>query len=125
MGVSDHYRSGMVERLLVRIFTVDPPNGRIEVVGKDSAVIQIGINQIPPLFVWPRQSEFWTVVRENGEWNLENKITGPDETLSAKPGEGVVQAEKIWTPSGDYLITKSELEARLASIEARLAALEI
>jgi hypothetical protein len=111
--LSDHYRGGVTERLLVSIITVDPPNKRIEVVGKDAAVIQVAVGpQTPPLFRWPKQGELWTIVRENGSWGLENLVPGPDDTPPAalNPGDAIAQAEKVWTPSGDYLVRKSELD---------------
>lgn len=116
--LSDHYRSKMTERLFVRVITVDPANRRIEVVGKDAAVIPIGISVAPPLFRWPKQGEFWTITRENGEWQLENYLPGPDESAVVQPGEALIQAEKIWTPSGDYLLRKSELDAAEADLTA-------
>jgi hypothetical protein len=112
----------MTERLLVQILTVDPSHQRIEGVGKDAAVIQIGVGKAPPLFVWPQQGEYWTIIRENGEWTLQSKLTGPDEQVAAAPGEAMVQAETIWTPSGERLLTtvdESILDTRLDTLETR------
>jgi hypothetical protein len=110
MPLSDHYRGGATERLLVSILTVDPASGRVEVVGKDAAVIQIGVGRVPAIFRWPVQGEVWTIIRENGEWSLESKVSDPDsKSLSTlNPGEAMVQADKIWTPSGEYLVTSDE-----------------
>lgn len=110
MGISDHYRGGMTERLMVTIVTVDPISSRVEVVGKDAAVIQIDVSQTSAIFVWPVQGEVWTIIRENGEWALEGKLLGPDDTQlsTLSPGEALLQAEKFWTPSGDHLVVASE-----------------
>jgi hypothetical protein len=125
--LSDHYRGGATERLLVSIITVDPSNGRIEAVGKDAAVIQVVVGpQTPALFRWPAQGELWTIVRENGVWGLENWVPGPDNTplASLNPGEGIVQTDKIWTPSGDYLLTSAvdyALQADLTTLHGQVS----
>src|SRR4051794_22610912 len=111
MPISDHYRGGMTERLLVRVITVDTSKPRIEVIGKDASVIQVSLVYNQPLFVWPHEGEFWTIVRENGAWSLESKVLEPDENFPVSPGDGQVLTEKIWTPSGDYLIRHSEFQA--------------
>lgn len=120
--LSDHYRGGMTERLAVVIVTSDPATGRLEVVGKDAAVIQVSVGRIPVLFRWPKQGEYWTIIRENGEWALEERMPDPDakSLLSLIPGEAIVQAEKIWTPSGDYLLRASDV----VGLDSRLDALE-
>lgn len=106
MTVSDHYRSGMTERLIVTIVTVDPPSGTVEGVGKDAAVIQINVTRTPAIFRWPVQGEYWSIIRENGEWALEECLPNPDnkQLSTLAPGEAIVQAETIWTPSGEKLI---------------------
>lgn len=127
MPISDHYRGGMTERLLVQILTVDVANGRIEVVGKDAAVIQVGVGgKSPPIFVWPQEKEYWTIIRENSEWSLEHKLEGPGETeYTILPGQGQVQAETIWTPSGERLITTGDgFDSQLDALDARLDTLE-
>jgi len=124
--LSEHYKSGLVERLLVTILTVDPASGRVEVIGKDAAVIQINVSQIAPLFRWPVQGELWTIVRENGVWKLEYMLANPDSKSinTLTPGEGIVQTEKIWTPSGDYLARRSELDNEIDLLEANDAILD-
>lgn len=106
MPLSDHYKGGLTERLLVNIVTVDPANNRIEVVGKDAAIIQINVSRTPMLFRWPIQGETWTIIRENGDWSIEAKVSGPDEKQVATmaPGEALVQANTIWTPDGEKVI---------------------
>jgi microcystin-dependent protein len=106
MALSDHYPGGLTERLIVHIITVDPPSGRIEGVGKDAAVIQIGVNRAPMLFRWPVVGEHWTIIRENGSWTLESKIADPDgkNLGELNPGEAMVQSNTIWTPDGEVLI---------------------
>src|SRR4051812_39309692 len=106
MPISDHYRGGMTERLSVKIITVDVANGRVEAVGKDAAVIQIGVSQVPPLFCWPVENERWTIIRENGQWQLESKLPDSEslDISTLNPGDAIVQAKTIWTPDGERLI---------------------
>src|SRR4051794_39496423 len=107
--LSDHYKGGMTERLTVTIVTVDIPNGRIECVGKDAAVIQVAVTPIHTLFRWPKEGELWTIVRENGLWKLESLLgTQP----AGSPGEAIIQTETLWTPSGDRFVKISVLDAR-------------
>jgi hypothetical protein len=112
--LSDHYAGGLTERLIVHIITVDPANGRIEGVGKDAAVIQIGLSpSLPPLFRWPVEDEYWTIVRENGIWRLESKLADPDSVSpqSLDPGEALIQADNIFTTGGERLITSEQFPA--------------
>lgn len=132
--LSDHYKGGMTERLLVRVVTVDPLSRKIEVVGKDAAVIQVNVALASTLFVWPTQGEFWTIVRENGDWLLEARVSNrEDKSLDTlNPGEAMLQSNSIWTPNGDKLATQTSinlLNNRIAALEsaaldARIAALE-
>lgn len=119
MSLSDHYRGGATERLMVTIITVDPPNSRVEVVGKDAAVIQISVLRAPALFRWPIQGEFWTIIRENGEWALEEKVQDPDSTSlrSLEPGEALIQSNTIWTPNGEKLIKTGDVAGGVLSGE--------
>ena len=112
MPISDHYAGGMTERLAVQIVTVDTANGRIEAVGKDAAVIQIGITRVPPLFVWPNEGELWTIRRENGEWALDAKVPTPDNFSSKTfgPGTGLVQADHLYLSTGQRLVEIADLE---------------
>jgi hypothetical protein len=94
MGINDHFAGGVTERLAVKVVTVDPPTGRVEVVGKDAAVIQVSVGPAFNLtFQWPRPNENWTIVRENGYWKLESRFPTPDDALRAtdlNPGETFV-----------------------------------
>lgn len=121
MPLSDHYKGGMTERLLVSIITVDPSTRRVEAVGKDAAVIQVSVGpQFPAMFRWPAQGELWTIVRENGSWQLESRVPGPDDTplASLSPGDGLVQSETIWTPSGAKLLRDTDIEGLTTDVSA-------
>lgn len=107
MGVSDHYQGGMTERLIVAIVTVDPSSNRIEGVGKDAAVIQISVGPLPPLFRWPKQDEYWTIERVNGQWQLGSLVENPDSlsVSDIQPGEVMIQGDKVWTSTGRGVVT--------------------
>lgn len=118
MPISDHYRGGMTERLIVSVVTVDPPTGRVEVVGKDAAVIQIKVQPIPVVFRWPREGEYWTIVRENGVWALDALVESLDSSTrinNIQPGEALIQSETLLTPSGERFRTTADKNVQLPS----------
>ncbi len=125
--ISDHYKGGMTERLLVKVITCDPATSRIEVVGKDAAVIQVGVGVVPPFFRWPVQGEFWTIVRENAEWSMESRVPTPDDKQlnTLAPGEAMVQAEKIWTPSGDHLVLNDDFSSQITDLQDQIDDIEV
>jgi hypothetical protein len=111
MGLADHYKGGQTERLTGVIVTSDPTTRRIEVVAKDAAVIQIGVGPLPALFRWPIEGEYWTIVRENGDWKLESVVEDPKAIKRASTigaGEALVQAEVLWTPLGRRFLTTDD-----------------
>lgn len=111
MGISDHYKGGITERLTAVVITSDPTTQRVEVVSKDAAVIQIGISPLPALFRWPVEGEYWTIVRENGNWTLESIVESPNATKRTENmavGESLIQSEVVWTPSGERFITTKD-----------------
>lgn len=111
MGIADHYRGGMTERLIVSIVTCDPVSGKLEVVGKDAAVISVGVAPVPVLFRWPKEGEYWIIERVNGNWQLGSLVESPDSasrTETIEPGEALIQAETLWTPSGKRYLTTAD-----------------
>lgn len=123
MPISDHYAGGATERLAVRIVTVDVVNGRIEAVGKDASVIQVGVSAaLPATFVWPTEGEYWIITRVNGVWNLDAKISHPDDihVTNLAPGDALIQSDTIWTASGAKLVRSDQLEVD----ENRISVLE-
>jgi hypothetical protein len=113
MAMSDHYRGGMTERLIVSIVTCDPATGRIEVVGKDAAVIQIGVKPVPVVFRWPKQGETWMIERVNGNWQLGPLVESPDSAIhveNIQPGEALIQAESLRSPSGERFLTTAHVQ---------------
>ena len=107
MGLSDHYRGGATEKMMVSIITSDPATNRIEAVGRDAAVIQV-LPGKSPLLRWPAQGEYWIVLRENGIWSLDSIVENPESVkkiVNLQPGESIADTTRIWLPSGEYLLT--------------------
>lgn len=74
MAVSDHMKQGLHQKSVVRIITVNIPQGYLEAVMKDGAMVHILIKGVPTVFRWPMTGEVWTVWRENGYWILGERI---------------------------------------------------
>jgi parallel beta-helix repeat protein len=101
MPISDHYRGGQTEKMAVAIVTCDPSVGRIEGVGRDAAVIQIGSPQ-GALVRWPKEGEYWIVRRENGLWQLDSLA---EASGTVATGDSLLESETLWTPSGERFLT--------------------
>lgn len=111
MPINDHYTGGRVERRIGRIVTVDPATKRVEIVGRDAAVIQVSITVIPPVFRWPKEGEVWTIIRENGIWSLESRIEDAEETFpltNLDPGILRLDAAIILNSNGRRLLTEDD-----------------
>jgi hypothetical protein len=119
MSISDHYRGGQTERMVVTIVTVDPASGLIEGVGRDAAVIQIQAGFNSAFFRMPFEREQWIVKRENGIWQLESLVEvseWPKKQKNLQMGEALINGTKVWLSGGAYLTTNSDLGAALGSV---------
>jgi hypothetical protein len=131
MPLSDHYNGGRTEKMVVTIVTSDAETSRIEVVGRDAAVIQ-ATPMGGTLVRWPKVGELWVVRRENGIWQLDSVIENRDALVTVSmlmAGKALIQATTIWTPSGErVLLTNApELESlwdSIADLDGRVSALE-
>jgi hypothetical protein len=109
MAISDHVTRVPTMRAVIHM--VDPPNRILDVVGADGAARRISLTNIPPMFVWPRPGESWTIREQNGNWNLGERFQSDDDTFDITdldPGEGLVPAAAIWTTDGSRLLTTDD-----------------
>jgi hypothetical protein len=120
MSISDHYRGGQTERMVVTIVTSDAATSQIEVVGRDAAVIRIAPPN-GPLVRWPKEGELWIIKRENGLWQLESFVENADsvkKTSTLMPGEASLNASRLYAVRvrvGDYPEAEADLDVDLTT----------
>lgn len=97
----------------VKIITVDPAKRNIEAMLKEGSAIQLQVWDVPPIFRWPRQGEFWTVERTGNYWTLGTLLEHPESEVRIEQlseGEALITADQIRTETGGYVVT-SDLPA--------------
>lgn len=130
MPISDHYKGGQTEKMVVTIVTVDPEAGYVEGVGRDAAVIQISLGHIGAYFRMPLEREQWMIRRENGVWVLDSVLEvdqWPKRRNNLVQGQALITATDVFLSTNEKLAKDSELYAissELDIVQSRLDAIE-
>lgn len=98
---------------MVKILTVDPSNRKIEGALKDGGIVHIATFDADPVFVWPREGEYWTVRKDSGIWKLDKRLDTYDDHKidDLNPGEAKIYADTITTKSGKNVVAVDDSSA--------------
>jgi hypothetical protein len=104
-------QQGISSKQRVKILTVDAASRRVEAILKDGTAIQVAVWEVPILFRWPKEEEWWTVVKQNGYWMLDALIEQPSDDVQVTDldaGQARIAADNVLLSSGQQLASYAD-----------------
>jgi len=100
------FNPGEGPRMAAQITTVSPSTKKIEARLKDKGEIQISLFDIPPLFVWPKEGEYWIVRKDGNYWKLINRYENNDDhkVTDLNPGEAKIGSDVLKSHTGSTFL---------------------